>query len=230
MNLLTSKITEKCAGKQLIIATHSAFVANKLGLEKLILISDGFHTTRFNELQRDTQNYFKKLPGYDTLRFILSRKAILVEGPSDELFVQKAYRLSNNGRLPIQDGIDVISVRGLSFKRFLDISMILKNKVVVITDNDEDYQKEVVEKYADYSAMQNIKICADQDNTCPTLEPQIVKCNDLKVLNQILGRKAVQKSELIDYMVKNKTECALRLFETDISITIPQYILDGIKE
>jgi predicted ATP-dependent endonuclease of OLD family len=230
MNLLISKITEKCVGKQLMIATHSAFVANKLGLEKLILIGDDIHTTRFNELHRDTQNYFKKLPGYDTLRFILSRKAILVEGPSDELFVQKAYRLSNNDKLPIEDGIDVISVRGLSFKRFLDISMILKNKVVVITDNDEDYQKEVVEKYADYSAMQNINICADQDNAFPSLEPQIVKCNDLKVLNRILGRKAAQKSELIDYMLKNKTECALRLFETDIAITIPQYILDGITK
>ncbi len=230
MNLLISKISEKCVGKQLIIATHSAFVANKLGLERLILIGEGFHTTRFNELQPDTQNYFKKLPGYDTLRFILSKKAILVEGPSDELFVQKAYQISNSGRLPIQDGVDVISVRGLSFERFLRISMILKNRVVVIIDNDGDYQKKVIEKYTDYSGLSNITICGDSDNNYPTLEPQIVKCNDLRVLNQILGRAEAEKSDLLDYMIKNKTECALRLFETDIAITIPQYILDGISK
>ena len=229
MNLLISKIAEKCVGKQLIIATHSAFVANKLGLEKLILIGEGFLTTRFNELQRDTQNYFKKLPGYDTLRFILSRKAILVEGPSDELFVQKAYRTNNNGRLPIQDGIDVISVRGLSFKRFLDISKILMKEVVVITDNDGDYQENVVKKYEAYTDAKNIKICADPDNTCPTLEPQIAKCNDLTMLNVILGRKAAEKAELVEYMVKNKTECALRLFESDLKIAFPQYTLDGIN-
>jgi AAA15 family ATPase/GTPase len=230
MNFLISKISEKCVGKQLIIATHSAFVANKLGLEKLILIGEALQTIRFNELQPDTQNYFKKLPGYDTLRFILSKKAILVEGPSDELFVQKAYRLSNNDRLPIQDGIDVISVRGLSFKRFLNISKILENKVVVITDNDGEYQKEIIDKYADYARLPNISICADSDDNCPTLEPQIVKCNDLEVLNQILGREETRPSDLIDYMVKNKTECALRLFETDLAITIPQYILDGITK
>jgi predicted ATP-dependent endonuclease of OLD family len=40
---------------------------------------------------RAQKNILNKLPGYDTLRLILCNKAILVEGPSDELIVQKAY-------------------------------------------------------------------------------------------------------------------------------------------
>jgi len=44
---------------------------------------------------------------------ILCRKAILVEGPSDELIVQKAYSKQKD-RLPIEDEVDVISV-GTSF-------------------------------------------------------------------------------------------------------------------
>ena len=42
-------------------------------------------------------NYFKKLPGYDTLRLVLAKRVILVEGPSDELVVQRAYRDAHDG-------------------------------------------------------------------------------------------------------------------------------------
>ena len=66
---------------------------------------------------------------------LLCEKAILVEGDSDELIVQKAYMLSHDGKLPIEDGIDVISV-GTSFLRFLDIANYLKLHVTVVTDND----------------------------------------------------------------------------------------------
>lgn len=48
-------------------------------------------------------HFFKKIAGYDTLRMILCKKAILVEGDSDELIVQKAYMKMHNGKLPIQD-------------------------------------------------------------------------------------------------------------------------------
>ena len=41
---------------------------------------------------------------------VLAKRVILVEGPSDELVVQRAYRDAHNGRLPIQDGVDVMSM------------------------------------------------------------------------------------------------------------------------
>ena len=69
-------------------------------------------------LPADTARYFSKLSGYDTLRLLLSEASILVEGDSDELVVQRAYMDGHGGRLPIQDGIDVVSV-GTSFLRFL---------------------------------------------------------------------------------------------------------------
>src|SRR5690606_1540624 len=142
------QILEKCEGKQLIITTHSTFVLNKLGLDKVVLINNGCHMT-LRDLKKETYNYYKKLPGYDTLRLLLSEKTILVEGPSDELIVQKAYFQKYN-KLPIEDGIDVITVRGLSFKRFLEIADLLKKKVSVIIDNDGDVRKNIIEKYGDY--------------------------------------------------------------------------------
>lgn len=60
-----------------------------------------------------------------------------MEGDSDELVVQKAYMHTHNGRLPIQDGIDVISA-GTSFLRFLVVADSLHKTVAVVTDNDGD--------------------------------------------------------------------------------------------
>ena len=86
MNKLIKMIGDKCGEKQLIITTHSAFVLNKLGIEKLVLLSDKLNTLTLQDLSEGTQKYFKKLPGYDTLRLVLAKRSILVEGPSDELF------------------------------------------------------------------------------------------------------------------------------------------------
>jgi len=109
LNQLTNNIKEEHQDKQIIISTHSSFVANKMGLDNLILLNDS-KTIRLNDLKLETKSFFEKIAGYDTLRLILCKKAILVEGDSDELVLQKAYMLENSGKLPIEDGIDVISV------------------------------------------------------------------------------------------------------------------------
>lgn len=43
----------------------------------------------------------------------------------------------NDGRLPIEDGIEVISV-GVSFLRFLELADCIRTKIAVVTDNDGD--------------------------------------------------------------------------------------------
>jgi predicted ATP-dependent endonuclease of OLD family len=230
MNYLINKIQEKCLSKQVILCTHSTFVMNKLGIEKVIMLGEDQSKTTLKDLNPDTQSYFKKLPGYDTLRLIIAKKAILVEGPSDELFTQKAYMQINNGKLPIDNGIDVISVRGLSFKRFLEIAVLLNKKVVIITDNDGDYLKNVEEKYSEYLNKDNIRICYDKENETKTLEPQIVKINDLDMLNEIFGRNDQSKDDLVKYMENNKADSALKLFETQKKVNIPAYILNAINE
>ncbi|WP_248005106.1 ATP-dependent nuclease [Coprococcus comes] len=126
LNQLIKCISEQYAEKQILISTHSSFVANKLGLGKVMLL-DNLRITKFSELSEDTYNFFKKVAGYDTLRMILCKKAILCEGDSDELVIQKAYMQLNDGRLPIEDGIEVISV-GVSFLRFLEIADCIQTK------------------------------------------------------------------------------------------------------
>ena len=83
-------------------------------------------------------------------------------------------------KLPIENGRDVITVRGLSFKRFLEIAKILKKETYVITDNDGDVEQ-LQKKYEDYKEDDFIHICYDDDINYKTLEPQIVKNNEISI-------------------------------------------------
>lgn len=231
LNELLEAITTKCEEKQLIITTHSNFVANKLSLQNLILLSNQ-KTTRFIDLKSEDAEYFQKLPGYDTLRLILAKSAILVEGPSDELIVQRAYK-DKYGTLPIQQGIDVISVRGLSFKRFLEIAKRLNKKVAVVTDNDGKYEQRIKEKYKDFEDVACIAVCASEDESLKTLEPQFVHANtgNLSELRTVLDIKESNyptEKVVSDYMEANKTDWALIVFETDKKFDYPDYILKAI--
>ena len=241
LNQLIKCISEQYAEKQILISTHSSFVANKLGLGKVMLL-DNLKITRFSDLSEDTYNFFKKVAGYDTLRMILCKKTILCEGDSDELVIQKAYMQLNDGRLPIEDGIEVISV-GVSFLRFLEIADCIQAKIAVVTDNDGDMAA-INKKYENYIGVNQkdyIKICVDDvvdtgtlkignsDYNYNTLEPKLLKVNDLDKLNRIFGTDYTDEDDLRKFMKHNKTECGLKIFESSEQIEIPEYILEAIR-
>src|SRR5690606_15767672 len=139
--------------------------------DSLIMLSNR-KSIKMDRLSPETNAYFEKLQGYDTLRLVLCDKAILVEGDSDELVVQKAYMTANDGKLPIEDRIDVISV-GVSFLRFLEIAQKLSKRVCVVTDNDGDTAA-LQKKYSAYlgeNATSNISIHYDS----------IIDSGDLKI-------------------------------------------------
>lgn len=242
LNELIKSVKENLGDKQLLISTHSSFVANKLGLDSLILLNDS-KTIKIQDLKPDTKNFFNHLSGYDTLRLILCKKAILVEGDSDELVIQKAYMNANGGKLPIENGIDVISV-GTAFLRFLQIAEKLNKHVAVVTDNDGDIVA-VQKKYSDYigaNSKSNIAICFDsivdsgaltigsikKPFNYNTLEPKFLKENGRDKVNKVLGTEFVSDDDLHKHMNANKTECALKIFETIEEIKFPQYILEAI--
>lgn len=236
LNQLIRDLTEDNGDKQVIISTHSSFVANKLGLDNLILLR---HSKTVRVAQLDASDFFKKLAGYDTLRLVLSARAILVEGDSDELIVQRAYMDKHQGRLPIEDGIDVISV-GTSFLRFLELARELKVPVAVVTDNDGNPEA-LQKKYAPYSAIDHIKICYDElvdagdlkagqkNFNYNTLEPKLLKENDRDTLAAILGIDPKTDDELHLYMRSKKTECALAIFSAETRIKYPPYITKAIS-
>lgn len=226
LNALISNISERRGARQLLITTHSSFVLNKLGIESVILFERD-HNMTLRKLTPGTQKYFMCLPGHDTLRLILANRSILVEGPSDELIVQAAFR-KIHGRLPLEAGVDVISVRSLAFARFLEIAVLLNKPVVVVTDNDGNVEA-LKKRYEPYTTHAKVKICYDSDETFPSLEPQLLKANGRKVIEKILSAEFSNDNELLTSMRNSKTDTALRFFTTTEPWTIPQYILDAIN-
>ncbi len=242
LNKLINDISKLGKEKQIFITTHSSFVANKLGIENLELLNNKL-LTKFENLTEDTRKFFIKKPGYDTLRFLLCKKAILVEGDADELIIQKAY-FDKHKKLPIEDEIEVISV-GTTFLRFLELADLLKKEAVVVTDNDGDIEA-LEKKYKNYIKLNKkeyVEICYDKEThvnqgmlkknngnfNYDTLEPCMVRANNLKTLNKILKQDFQTEDELIKYMVNNKTECALEIFESNENINYPIYIEEAIK-
>lgn len=239
LSQLIDVIVDDCDDRQIILSTHSSFVANKLGLDHLILLGKGVKT-KFSSLTSDTADFFKKLAGYDTLRMVLAKKAILVEGDSDELIVQKAYMATHEGKLPIEDGIDVISV-GTSFLRFLQIAAKLKKQVAVVTDNDGDING-LKRKYADYidgNKKDEILISYDKNDHTPeqnpipkynynTLENLLLLSNGSQTIQTVLNKSGASDDELRLFMKGNKTSCALSIFEYTGSFIFPSYITEAI--
>lgn len=225
LNGLLKTIEENNSNRQVIVTTHSSFVANKLGLQNLLFINKR-KISYFNEVEEDTQKYFKKLAGYETLRLILSNKAILVEGPSDELIVQKAYQNSHENHLPIEDGIDVISVKGIQARRFLKLAKNLPIKIAVVTDNDGNYANNITERYKDYLS-DNVYVFSNTNDEQNTLEPSFAACNDESALKDLLsytGEKSIS-----EYMQTCKSEWAYQIFYSDKQFNFPDYINECIK-
>ena len=245
LNRLIKLIEDGADGRKVIATTHSSFVANVLGLKNLQIVGgEGECTTcaPLAGLEADTMAYFKKLPGYDTLRLVLSRAAVLVEGPSDELIVQLAYRQSHGGRLPIEDGIDVISV-GSGFLRFLELAKGIKKRVLVLTDNDGKPDA-IVSKYSDYDGNELVKIAyvetvyprndpqgidPDKKINWNTLEAEMLRANGFDDTKALLGRADDCEARLLKHMEDNKTDVALKFFDHGDDVNIPEFITDGLR-
>ncbi|MEK4974714.1 AAA family ATPase [Niallia sp. FSL R7-0648] len=170
--LLTSfinSIVKSSNQVQLFISTHSSVFLNKLELENVAVVSEGDAFSLKSEMETKQLNYLAKKPNLDFLKFLFSRRCILVEGPTEELFI-KSYISSKNKSL---NDIEVISLHK-GFKKMLDIWLkVNKNsshKLGIIRDFDN--QQKAKEEHEKYNSYQNICVATTVEYT---LEPEIVK-------------------------------------------------------
>lgn len=208
---------------QLFITTHNSLISTRLELQNLIIMSKETEGSpvSLQELDRSTAKYFMKAPVANIVEFATSSKVILVEGPSEYMLFEKFY-IAVAGHKPEQDNVHIIDVRGLSFKRYLEIARLIHSKVAVVTDNDGDKQRHCVDKYSNFATDDNIKIFSEDDNEKRTFE--IVLYND----NKELCDKLFNNNPL-DYMLGNKTEAAYSLLEQTEDIVVPDYIKGAIE-
>lgn len=228
-------IEKHLSGRQLFVTTHSAFVLNRLGLNKLALLAHGNPPVSIECLSPDTVAYFRKQSGVDTLRIVLGRKVVLVEGPSDEMIFNWAYE-KKYGKSPQEDDVDVIAY-GVRGKRALELACALgKGPVAVLRDNDgkppEKWRKDA-EVYLDDERQMFI----GDDVSLETLEPQMAHANLSNLLSfaTAIGFSKDEPSEkdLIGYMTDNKTEWAWSFVSGNASIrdsfSVPEYIAAAVE-
>jgi len=214
--------------KQIFIATHSSFIATRLNLQKVLMLSNENPPRSFSlkKLTLDTANFFMKAPDNNLLELALCKKAILVEGDAEFILMDTLYRNSSNGGSTEADCVHVLSVDGTSFKRYLELAKLLGIKIAAIRDNDSDYQTNCVANYVDHETS-SIKVFADSNNARNTFEVCMYEdnkdaCDDLF----LAGRKQLTVQ---DYMLKNKTDAAFALLEKKgDALVAPKYIQDAV--
>lgn len=196
----------------------------------ICLNSRSINTIDFKHIQEETSDYFMKVPSNDILRFILSKKAILVEGAAEYILMEKFYEMIENEKID-NKGISIIAVNGLNFFRYLEIASKLNIKVAVITDNDGNYQKNIIEKYSEYKKWENIKVFSDNDNENKTFEICLYKNN----IDYIERKNITKSKDKQKFMLNNKSENAYRILKElekengEDGFLIPDYIVRAIR-
>lgn len=245
------KFISENSNSQIFITTHSSYVLNKLSLNNLCLISNEY--LRLSDIDSDTAKTLQRLPGYDTLRIVLSKNIILVEGPSDELILKKMYFEKNN-KLPEEDGIDIIVVRGIGFKHYLNIAKHVKTKVHVVKDNDGSYSQNIVNYSLQFDS-DNIHFFSEKNDALKSLEPSLIEANSkdiatldkfaeialskqafnqLKVLPDLISKKKYFTSIYVgENGDKNhgtkKVDSAIRIFDSQKKVNYPNYLLEALN-
>jgi energy-coupling factor transporter ATP-binding protein EcfA2 len=223
---LLSRI-ESLAGdeQQLFVTAHSSFVLNRLGLDALLLMGNDV-AAKLSILDSETVDYFKKLPGYDTLRIVLANKIVLVEGPSDEIVFERVFQ-DTYGKRPMECGIDVLSMRGLSLARGLELCAALNKPITVLRDNDGVEPTELRDPVDAWLKKGERELFIGEVAHGKTLEPQLIHHNGETLLRDILG--IADHADLLKWMSREKTEAALRISVASKKITPPAYMLEAVK-
>lgn len=233
---LIKDIQNLCGDAQMIITTHNPLIVSRLDLRNTIWISNG-QCQSLNKVEDEAAEYFMKTDNMQLLNFILAQKVIVVEGNSEYILLPQLVKNSLTYTLE-EKNIEILSGGGITYKHYIELSRVVNNSLLVITDNDGD--QETIDSICELNKQHtNIQIkCSDSVNeftfeVC-LFNKNVSKLNTIAVVKP--GTRATYRDIPTDknlaYMLKNKTETALRISEEDNykeTIVLPEYIQEGIK-
>ena len=205
---------------QIFITTHSSMICAGISLNNLIVLSKEKkdEPLTMEMLDKETSEYFMKAPVVDILKVVLSNKVVLLEGPSEYILFDMFYRKIFNHSY-VDDKIEILDIRGLSFKRYLNVIKLLHTKVAIITDNDR-FKDNRIECLKKYEQENKVKIFTEKDAQLYTFEIALYEKN-----KDILSQNGLT----LDTMLKDKTDSALKILTDNINVEIPDYIEEAIK-
>ena len=213
--------------QQMVVTTHNSLISTRLDLRNAILLnSSATVAATLGDLPNETSDFFMKAPDNNVLEFVLSGRVILVEGAAEFILMQALFKQITGTELDTTD-IHVISVGGTSFKRYMDLAKLLGVRTAVLRDNDEDYETNCRDNYADYVTA-DIRVFSEENNAMSTFEISMYQNNTELCDEMFSGGKIKLPPQ--EYMLKNKTKVALRLLnEKAETVVVPEYIKEAIQ-
>ncbi|MGE6489757.1 ATP-dependent nuclease [Paenisporosarcina sp. NPDC076898] len=214
---------------QLFISTHSPEFLNKLELKNVVVVTEGNAFSLMSCMKVADLDYLAKKPNLDFLKYLFSRKCVLVEGPTEEMLI-KSYLANQKNSL---NDIYVISLHK-GFTKMIDLWLKVNedssNMLGIIRDFDN--QPKAQENHEQYN--QHTNICIKTTDSY-TLETEFVRENgNFKILKKYFeinhSWEGIETPDLLsDKWRAAKTDVMLR-FCQDIGsedlkeIKLPQHI------
>ena len=224
---------EKAQGQstltQLIIATHSNQIMNKLKLSNVVIFHEDDKVIDLSGINDELVYYLAKRENFDTLNMFYATKLILVEGATEEIYINAIQQ-----RDPSLSNIRVISIGQKGFRTFIEAWCSLhdnsEHKLGIVRDYDNQ-----INAKKDHEAYNSNTICVKTSSGKEFEEDFICEGDNLARLNKLFNTKYSEK-EMYDYMISDKLENIIAICQAiDIgeSFLIPKYIgsvLEWIKK
>lgn len=200
--------SEKNDYTQLFFSTHSSEFVNKMGLDKVVFVTNGNVISLKSRLDSTQLDYLIANPNTDIFKLFYSRRAILVEGITEELLI-KSY---------LQTKPELNEIKVLTFhKGYTKIIEIWKQlndgngrKLGVVRDYDKQPNAQ-----REHENLQNAQVIAVTTKE-KTLEPEIIAEGDNFTLLKAhygadYGWKELNKEALAENWKKKKSDVILRI-------------------
>lgn len=192
---------------QLFYSTHSTEFINKLNFDSIVILNNGNAFSLATEINNDDKDYLSKNPNLDLYKLFFSKKCILVEGLTEELFIRSYF----NNKDELND-IEVISFHK-GFKNIMNIWLCINqetdNKLGIVRDYDN--QPNAQDEHHKYNNYDNIIVKTTEKYT---LEPEILATdNNYNLLNDYFNK-------LYSWNCKNKEELSSKWTNAKSSVML----------
>lgn len=228
LDFITKFLKHKNNSKiQVILTTHNQKAINKLKFNNAIVLSNN-KAISFKDVEKELVNYLAKRPNFDILKLLFANRVILVEGTSEEMFINTYLELMQDKISTIE--VIVIGQRG--FRTFLDIwlklnSTNLNRKIGIVRDYDNlEKSKLAHDKYDE-----NYENIIVRTTELYTFENDLVNCNNnRKILSDYLN---IKMDELEKKLISDKADYMLKICDgmlnKEIIIDPPKHILEVVQ-
>lgn len=211
---------------QILITTHNYGIINKLKFNNVVLLKES-KAINFSEYEKASK-YLAKRPNFDILKILLAKRVILVEGTTEEMFIN-TYLQKNKDNLNMAEVI----VTGKGYKTFLDIWKLINKdtdkKIGVVMDYDNESKAK--KEHHEYDNGINIFVRTTEGYT---LEDDLVKQGRNKSELEKIFREEIKNDEITHYLKTNKAEAMYKIcdeiLEGSANIELPKHIKEIIDK